>query len=94
MRPALSSRGLGSGQRDPFGTYGRSRTGVRMPVKVFDPRAKWLIEHQDARPYGDEMVISAEPRPRPGAEAAAGGRRGAGLAGRGAGRRPADAPPS
>ncbi len=25
-------------------------------MNVFDPRAKWLIEHQDARPYGDEMV--------------------------------------
>jgi hypothetical protein len=51
---------LGSGQRDPFGAYGRTRTGGRMPVKVFDPRAKWLIEHQDARPYGDDVVIGAD----------------------------------
>jgi uncharacterized membrane protein required for colicin V production len=56
---------LGSGQRDPFGAYGRTRTGTRIPVKVFDPRAKWLLEHQDARPYGDDQdkVITAEPAP-------------------------------
>jgi hypothetical protein len=36
---------------------------VRIPVKVFDPRAKWLIEHQDARPYGDDKdkVLTTEP---------------------------------
>jgi uncharacterized membrane protein required for colicin V production len=50
---------LNAGQRDPFKTYGRSPSGQPMLVKVFDPRAKWLIEHQDARPYGDEMVLSA-----------------------------------
>jgi uncharacterized membrane protein required for colicin V production len=56
---------LGSGQRDPFGAYGRTRTGTRIPVKVFDPRAKWLLEHQDARPYGDDTdkVITAEAAP-------------------------------
>ena len=56
---------FGSGQRDPFGAYGRTRTGTRIPVKVFDPRAKWLLEHQDARPYGDDTdkVITAEPAP-------------------------------
>jgi hypothetical protein len=51
---------LGAGQLDPHKAYGVSRTGARLPVKVFDPRAKWLLEHQDARPYGDEMVLSAE----------------------------------
>jgi hypothetical protein len=55
----------GSGQRDPFGAYGRTRTGTRIPVRVFDPRAKWLLEHQDARPYGDDQdkVITAEAAP-------------------------------
>ncbi len=48
---------LGSGQRDPFGTYGLSRTGQRNAVRVFDPRARWLMEHQDARPYGDDTVL-------------------------------------
>ncbi len=65
---------LGAGQRDPFGAYGRSRTGGRIPVKVFDPRAKWLIEHQDARPYGDDadkVITGAEPGAE-GAAAAAG----------------------
>jgi len=52
---------LGSGQRDPFGAYGHWN-GARIPVKVFDSRAKWLIEHQDARPYGEatDNVITAE----------------------------------
>ncbi len=51
---------LGEGPLDPFKVYG-VRNGVRTPVNVFDPRAKWLIEHQDARPYGDEKVIGPEP---------------------------------
>jgi hypothetical protein len=51
---------LGAGERDPFRIYGRSRTGDRMAVKVFDPRARWLIDHQDARPYGDETVLGGE----------------------------------
>jgi uncharacterized membrane protein required for colicin V production len=56
---------LGSGQRDPFGAYGRGAGGTRIPVKVFDPRARWLIDHQDARPYGDDTdkVVTAEPAP-------------------------------
>jgi hypothetical protein len=56
---------LGSGQLDPFRAYGNTRAGARIPVRVFDPRAKWLIEHQDARPYGDDTdkVLTAEPAP-------------------------------
>jgi uncharacterized membrane protein required for colicin V production len=46
---------LGAGQRDPHHQYGHGGA-----VKMFDPHARWLIDHQDARPYGDEMVISAE----------------------------------
>ena len=82
---------LGSGQPDPFGAYGRSRTGARMPVKVFDPRAKWLIEHQDSRPYGDEVVIGAEPA----AEAEAGAANAAAPpGGPGGGRRPPGGAPA
>ena len=62
---------LGVGERDPFGQYGRSPSGVRTSVNVFDPRARWLIDHQDARPYGTEMVISPE-----GGERRSGGCRG------------------
>lgn len=56
---------LGSGQRDPHHQYGHGGA-----VKMFDPHARWLIEHQDARPYGNEMVLSAE---APEGGAAAGG---------------------
>jgi hypothetical protein len=49
------------GTRDPFDQYG--------DAKVFDPRAEWLLNHQDARPYGTETVLGeAEAAP-----AAAGG---------------------
>jgi uncharacterized membrane protein required for colicin V production len=71
---------LGTGQPDPFGTYG-VRNGVRTPVHVFDPRARWLIEHQDARPYGTDMVLSGDAAAEGGGAAAgatpaAGGRGG------------------
>jgi hypothetical protein len=77
---------LGAGQRDPFLTYGRSRTGERIPVKVFDPRARWLIEHQDARPYGTEMVLTPESADTAEGEAGASG--GAAAPGAGGGRGP------
>jgi hypothetical protein len=35
--------------RDPFGQYGNA--------KVFDPRAEWLLNHQEARPYGIDSVL-------------------------------------
>ena len=35
---------------DPTGEYGTA--------KVFDPRGRWLIDHQNARPYGEEFVPS------------------------------------
>src|SRR5262245_49936366 len=49
----------GSGTRDPFGEYGRSGT-QRVPVRVFDPRARWLLDHQDARPYGEAPILGEE----------------------------------
>jgi uncharacterized membrane protein required for colicin V production len=50
---------LGAGQLDPYKTYGM-RSGVRTPVKVFDPNARWLIDHQEKRPYGTETVLAPE----------------------------------
>lgn len=45
------------GTRDPFNMYGRSGT-QRIPVRVFDPRATWLLTHQEARPYGEGPILS------------------------------------
>ncbi len=94
---------LGAGQRDPHHQYGHGG-----PVKMFDPHARWLIDHFEARPYGDETVFSAAAAP----EAAGGGEEGAaqpqgggggpggrggprgGMMGRGGRGRPGGAPPN
>jgi hypothetical protein len=39
-------------RHDPFGEYSNAN--------VFDPRAQWLLIHQDARPYGIDMVLGGE----------------------------------
>ncbi len=39
----------GSEGRDPFREY--------RDAKVFDPRAEWLLQHQEARPYGEGAVL-------------------------------------
>jgi hypothetical protein len=62
----------GSGQRDPFGEYGKGRTGERYPVQFFDPRAEWLIRHEQARPYGEGSILGAEEAGGAAAEAEAG----------------------
>jgi uncharacterized membrane protein YgcG len=49
----------GSGTRDPYGEYGRSGN-QRVPVRVFDPRATWLLNHQEARPYGQAPILTEE----------------------------------
>jgi hypothetical protein len=49
----------GSGSIDPYGSYGKSGVG-RVPVRVFDPRAKWLLDHQEARPYGQAPILGEE----------------------------------
>ncbi|MGA7495623.1 MAG: hypothetical protein WBX00_02755 [Isosphaeraceae bacterium] len=49
----------GSGTRDPYGEYGRSGN-QRVPVRVFDPRATWLLNHQAARPYGQAPILTEE----------------------------------
>ena len=76
----------GAGPRDPFGTYG-VWGDHREPVQLFDPRAEWLLDHFEARPYGNERLLPEEgasestgsaaegTQPGPGAP---GGRRGPG----------------
>ncbi len=45
----------GVGGRDPFREYGHGGA-----VQVFDPRAEWLINHEQARPYGEGSIIGGE----------------------------------
>jgi uncharacterized membrane protein required for colicin V production len=83
----------GSNQRDPHHQYGQGGG-----VKMFDPHARWLIDHQDARPYGDEMVLSGEAAAPEGGAAAgaeAGGPQqpGGGAPGRGGPRGAGGGPP-
>jgi len=52
------------GSSDPFGQY--------KDAKVFDPRAEWLLNHQDARPYGTDAVLEAGAGEAPPANAAGG----------------------
>jgi len=44
-----------SGGPDPFHTYGQGHN-----INLFDPRGEWLINHQNARPYGTETVPAEE----------------------------------
>jgi hypothetical protein len=70
---------LGYGGRDPYRTYGH---GGR--VNVFDPRASWLLEHYDARPYGLGSVLGGgEEAPAEGAAGKAAAPAGGGRGGRG-----------
>jgi hypothetical protein len=55
-----------AGSPDPFHDYGRGQR-----IKLFDPRGEWLINHQNARPYGDETI--PRPEPESGGAAAGGG---------------------
>jgi uncharacterized membrane protein required for colicin V production len=54
----------GVGRRDPHRQYGHGG-----PVQFFDPRAEWLIVHQESRPYGEGSIFrqstGAEPGPAP-----------------------------
>jgi uncharacterized membrane protein required for colicin V production len=45
----------GGGRRDPHSQYGHGR-----PLKLFDPRAEWLILHQEARPYGEGSILGSD----------------------------------
>ena len=82
-RPAPSSPSTTPGSPTRSITYGHGPD----PVNVFDPRAEWLIDHQNARPYaseGADILGGEEAAPVAGADAVpiAGGGRG-GQAGRG-----------
>ena len=76
------------GSPDPFRTYGQGRN-----INLFDPRGEWLINHQNARPYGTETIPPVEAASCGGEAAggegggpgAGGGGPGAGGGGRGAG---------
>lgn len=60
---------------DPSKEYGNA--------KVFDPRGKWLIDHQNARPYGEDFVPSAGGGSGEGEAGGGGGEAGGGEAGGG-----------
>jgi hypothetical protein len=46
----------GHGGRDPYGTYGKTGN-QHMRVQLFDPRGRWLLDKQEARPYGEGAVM-------------------------------------
>jgi hypothetical protein len=48
-----------SGARDPFRTYGKSGNQF-LKVRVFDPRSTWLLDHQEARPYGSAPILGED----------------------------------
>src|SRR5262249_8623164 len=70
------------GQRDPFREY--------RDAKVFDPKAEWLLRHQEARPYGTESILEGGGGEGGEAGAAGGGGGGAAPGGADAGGRPGD----
>ena len=49
----------GGGQLDPLRTYG-VWGDHREPVHLFDPRGEWLLDHFEARPYGNERLLAEE----------------------------------
>ncbi len=57
---------FGAGKPDPYATY-------KNRPKLFDPRAEWLLQHQEARPYGKESVLGSGESSTEGAPAADGG---------------------
>lgn len=46
----------GSGTRDPYSTYGKTGSQF-MQVHLFDPKGRWLIDHQESRPYGEGAIL-------------------------------------
>jgi hypothetical protein len=65
-----------AGSPDPFHRYGHGQR-----IRLFDPRGEWLINHQNARPYGDEVVPRVEEESTD--KAAGGGQQGGQAPGRG-----------
>lgn len=68
----------GSGVRDPYSTYGKTGNQY-MQVHLFDPRGRWLLDRQEARPYGEGPIL--EESGGGGEGAPTGGEAGAGGAG-------------
>ncbi|MGC8640236.1 MAG: hypothetical protein ACP5XB_10220 [Isosphaeraceae bacterium] len=58
-----------AGTHEP-NTVSRKFGNQRYPVHVFDPRATWLLTHQEARPYGEAPILQEG---EGGGETAAGG---------------------
>ena len=67
------------GGKDPFGEYGTA--------KVFDPKAEWLLNHFEARPYGQETLLAEESSEKSGDGAAGDAGAGGGAAPAGGGGR-------
>jgi hypothetical protein len=67
-----------AGNPDPFHMYGQVGNGQSYRLKLFDPRGEWLINHQNARPYGTETVPRSEEES--GGAAAGGGQQAAAAA--------------
>ena len=60
-------------------------------ARVFDPKAEWLLIHQDARPYGQDSVLAGVPVEEGSAGASSGGGdAGGAAAGGGGGSQPGD----
>jgi hypothetical protein len=80
----------GSCQLDPYREFGMVGGNQRVPVAAFDPRAEWLLTHQEARPYGEGNILPDEPvaaeAPAAGGAGGAAGPGGAGGPGGGPGR--------
>jgi hypothetical protein len=74
---------MGYGRPDPFHAYGH---GGR--VNVFDPKAAWLLDHYDSRPYGTGTVLGGGEEAEGGDKAAAPAGGGGGRGGRGGGAAP------
>jgi hypothetical protein len=51
----------GVGARDPYRSYGKTAGNQLVPVQIFDPRGRWLLDRQEARPYGEGAILHAEP---------------------------------
>lgn len=47
----------GAGSRDPYRSYGKTGGNQFEPVKLFDPRGRWLLDQQEARPYGEGEIV-------------------------------------
>ncbi len=50
----------GAGARDPYSSYGKVGGNQFVPVKIFDPRGRWLLDRQEARPYGEGSILGGE----------------------------------